>query len=134
MKHTPAKWLDKGLFHAPHYYTLVTTEKQLHQEMRRLNVPRDRWPYFDKKGVTASMVELENEDGKRCAIVIIPPAKQHDPIDTAASIVHEAMHLWRAIREHIGETSPSCEFEAYAMQNITEQLFREYARQTGRAS
>ncbi len=37
-------------------------------------------------------------------------------------LAHEAVHVWRHIREKIGETDPSSEFEAYAVQSITQFL------------
>jgi len=52
-----------------------------------------------------------------------------DPILAAAVLVHEATHAKQRFMEVIGERSPSTEFEAYAMQNLTENLLREYHRQ-----
>jgi hypothetical protein len=41
-------------------------------------------------------------------------------------LVHEATHVWQHICESIGETKPSVEFEAYAMQSIVSNLLTAY--------
>ena len=68
------------------------------------------------------------KDGKRVAIVTV---LKRSPQDTVELLVHEAMHVWRDIRESIGEDHPSSEFEAYAMQNITSALFDAYVKTRG---
>jgi len=127
---TTARWQDRSITGTPLRYTLVTTEEMLHKELRRLGVPRGNWPYFTKTGVGASAVQLEDGDGRQCAIIIVPPIEGSTGPEIASRIVHEAMHLWRWTREIIGEDQPSSEFEAYAMENICRNLFEEYARQT----
>lgn len=51
-------------------------------------------------------------------------------IDVAALLVHEAMHVWQAFCEHVGEKSPSDEFEAYSIQSIFHELMTAYANKT----
>jgi hypothetical protein len=51
-------------------------------------------------------------------------------IQIHALLTHEAMHLWREIRNQIGEKEPSAEFEAYAIQKITQNLAYSYEKQT----
>lgn len=53
------------------------------------------------------------------------------PLNTAALLVHEAAHVWQDICEGIGEARPSSEFEAYALQNIVEDLFTAYEKTRG---
>lgn len=46
-------------------------------------------------------------------------------------IFHEAVHVWQRVREEMGETSPSTEFEAYAIQHIGLQLLMAYDQTRG---
>lgn len=41
-------------------------------------------------------------------------------------IVHEAVHVWQRIVEHIGEHKPSDEFMAYGIQTIAQELMFAY--------
>ena len=126
MKH---KWLAQTLVGLPLSLTLVTSEQELHRAMRHLNVPRNEWVDFAPEGTAGSCVTLEQGADRAC-IVTIPLFDDSSGIDYASRIVHEAMHVWRVVREVIGEFEPSLEFEAYAMENITRTLFLEFARQT----
>ena len=68
-------------------------------------------------------------DGKVCAIVTIN--KRVDGKDSngiVGLIVHEAVHVWQLVRENIGEANPSSEFEAYAIQAISQELIEAYAK------
>ena len=47
-----------------------------------------------------------------------------------ALLVHEAVHVWQAFCEDIGEKSPSDEFEAYSIQSISYELMTAYANKT----
>ena len=42
-------------------------------------------------------------------------------------LVHEAVHVWQQTRVYLGETAPSPEFEAYAIQNISGNLMQAFA-------
>lgn len=52
--------------------------------------------------------------------------KKKDPAGVMGLLVHEATHVWQYIRKDIGEKKPSVEFEAYAMHNITTELWKAY--------
>lgn len=49
-------------------------------------------------------------------------AARVDLAQMVAILAHEAVHVWRHVREKIGETDPSSEFEAYAVQSIVQFL------------
>jgi hypothetical protein len=53
------------------------------------------------------------------------------PTRVAASLVHEAVHIWQHHCKHWGETSPADEQMAYGIEYISENLFNEYVRQIG---
>ena len=43
-------------------------------------------------------------------------------------IAHEATHVWQQYADHIGESFPGREQEAYAIQWVTQTLYEEYLR------
>lgn len=65
-------------------------------------------------------------DGDSAALVCLKENHGCTLNQVHALLVHEAMHLWRDVRELIGEDEPSKEFEAYAMQAICQRLFYAY--------
>ena len=118
-------WLDRSLVDAPFFYTLATGEKLFHKALRHLNVPRDRWPAFilnPWSDATAHMFESEAK------LTYVARDGMSMP-QVAALVTHEAVHMWQTARERMGERSPSTEFEAYAIQALTQRLLEEYERQ-----
>ena len=115
-------WCDRGWM--PTYYGFCPSEKAWRREMKRLaandgmDVERVPYPTADAR---ATSLEA---DGKRLLYIVTVSERLNDQIanDPAALcclMVHEAVHVWQGIREHIGEKSPSIEFEAYSIQAIT---------------
>lgn len=109
-------WIDKGWL--PVYIGFCPSRKAWDREMKRMSI--DDSPYPGSDGCTT---RLENGSGKTCIIVCINERLDADSCrhGIAGLIVHECMHAWRYILLAIGEDTPSCEFEAYAMQSITQQ-------------
>jgi len=125
-------WCDRRLILSPIYFGLCTTEKAFHKELRRMNVPIDTWPSFitnEWSNATCHQFQ-KGDDGKLCCIVCIYPKKETAGIEIAALLVHEAVHIWQAVRENIGEEKPSSEFEAYSIQCISLGLMDQYYAQT----
>lgn len=119
----PNPWLNRALYTSPIHYCLLTTEAQYRRLMKRMGVrsPND----WLGTGV-ASTHHLHDEHGDRCAVVCYPVKLKTLPHEVAGVLAHEAMHIWRAVHEHIGEDHPSSEFEAYAMQHIVGNLHWAY--------
>lgn len=110
-------WCDRGWM--PIYFGFCPSEKAWKREMKHFGVDL---PYPDADGRTTW---LRNGEGNECAIVTIGDQFQRDSHchnGVVCLLVHEGMHVWRGIREGIGEDHPSAEFEAYAIQNISLQL------------
>lgn len=127
-----AKWLDRALFVSSHYFTLCTTEKMFNKELKRLKVPKKDWPPFVNtwhSNATCHYFE-KSEKNRMLAIVCVPVRKDVELIGIHALLCHEAVHIWQQVREAYGESRPSSELEAYAIQNLAQELMTEYARQT----
>lgn len=60
------------------------------------------------------------------AIICIKEGLELSLIETFSLLVHEAVHLWQAHCEYIGEEAPGDEIEAYAIQKIATELMKEY--------
>lgn len=78
---------------------------------------------------TATTTTLESEN-KRCCVVSLnlEITKDLDPIDIATVLVHEAVHVFQQHCKNIGEDNPSEEFEAYSIQQISQQLMLAYRK------
>lgn len=94
--------------------------------MKRLGLAA---PLLDYPTTEARTSHFEKGNKDPCLIVTIADQLDRcDRLGLLALLVHEAAHVWQAVRRDIGETEPSAEFEAYALQNITLQLCAAYSK------
>lgn len=95
--------------------------------MKRLNVPKEPYPRAD-----ANCAQFESPQGSVVCIVTVneklDAKRKGDPNALVGLVVHEATHVWQRIRETIGERNPSHEFEAYAVQTISQELLQAYSK------
>ena len=126
---TVARWLERGLVRSPFYLSLCTTERQFHRQLRHVGVERADWPEFITSPHANATAHFFHPKGKPIAIVCLHPAPERDQLEVVGLIVHEAVHVWQEVIEHIGEYRPSHEFEAYSVQSLTQVLLGEYRRQ-----
>ncbi len=61
-------------------------------------------------------------------MVCLRETEGRKPVEVAGLLVHEAVHVWQAYADHIGEAQPGREQEAYAIQCIAQELMAEFAR------
>lgn len=122
---TKTNWLDRTLVLGP-FLALFTTEKAYKAEMKLLGVENPN-PWI-LEGSNATVHNMQRGGDVMC-VVCMPVNKDFSPADVTAVLVHEAVHVWQAFASHIGERKPSDEFEAYAIQNISQTLIDEYQRQ-----
>jgi hypothetical protein len=120
------KWLNRDLITGP-YLGLATTEAEFHKALRHCKVPADKWPKWVSEGANATTHTMGNAQGYTTCIVCLRPDKDCTPIQIAAVLVHEAVHVWQEHCERIGEDRPSPEFEAYSIQAISQRLMQAYA-------
>jgi hypothetical protein len=119
-------WLPDTLVSSFIPYTLQTTEAGFHRVLKNMGVPLGEYPKFANP--YASTVKLTKGDESKI-IVSVRTDKKVDKIKMYCVLVHEAVHIWQHIKEDIGETNPSMEFEAYSIEQISRNLIQEYERQ-----
>jgi len=128
------EWLNRDLLTSPYCYALCLSEEVFHVELRSLEVPERHWPEFLKTShAHATTNFFEKLDGaENCAIVTMHPSKDREIEQVYALLVHEAVHIWQATKELIGEDHPGKETEAYAIQRIAQSLMFLYKEQTAK--
>lgn len=120
-------WLTRRTVEAP-YMTLCLSEAAYLTAVKHCGIKNpDAWLGEHARASVHTWVQNSN---LLCLVCVHPDAAKADPIDLCSSLVHEAVHVFQRLCEHIGERKPSMEFEAYSIQNISEALMREYVRQT----
>lgn len=126
-----AVWCDRTLARSPVHYALCTSEAQFKREMRRLSIPpedRDAWVLNEHSDATTHKFELLLTR-KKIAVVCLRATPTSTSIGIAALLVHEAVHIYQWVKELIGEDKPGAEGEAYAIQEISQNLMQAYADQ-----
>jgi hypothetical protein len=118
-------WCDRGW--QPHHYGFCPDKAAWDREMKRLGVTGTAYPATD--GACSHFTNLK--EASNCTIVTIS-TKKRPPLVIVGLIVHEAMHVWREVRDSIGERHPSAEFEAYSLQAITQNLISAYEKTRGK--
>ena len=131
MNKTPDLWLERNMFMGG-YLAFVTSQEEFELALAEIKyhdcedkfVPNG-WPacthtFADVNGSIACIVGLDMER-----------AAQEDPIDVAALLVHEAVHVWQENEKAAGKLG--CfgeEGEAYSIQNISTRLMAEYVKRS----
>lgn len=115
------KYLSRSLLTLPLYLGLCRDEAAFQKEMKRLKVPRESWPPFIPDGKDACAHFFER--GSDVNVVICLARRKRPKAQLHALLVHEAVHVWQEVRRILGEKEPSSEFEAYAVQSISQTLF-----------
>ena len=121
------KWLNRDLVTGP-YLGLALSEKDFHKALKHCAIPREKWPEWIKTDQADATVHFfTNQASKLCAVVCLRMRDGIEGIQVASMLVHDAVHIWQEFRDHIGETNPSREFEAYSIQSISQRLMYAYA-------
>lgn len=119
------KYLDRALVISPVHIVLCTSEKEFLKEKKRRGIREE--VQFLGKGAGASTHTWGNDEVQTCIVCIdikVSSTKKLEQVH--ALLTHEAVHVWQFIREQMGESNPSSEFEAYAIQSITQNLLLAY--------
>lgn len=122
-------WLNRGLLLGG-YVALVTSQDEFVKALADIKITEYE-DTFVPNGWPACTHSFANVDGSIACIVGLDLAHcaEQDPIDVAALLVHEAVHVWQQNESAAGKLGCfGTEGEAYAIQNISTQLMTEYAR------
>lgn len=120
-------WLDRYVGQAGPYLTLCLTQAEFDAAMRHLKVPEPGGTYV-VGGAAATTTFVTDVGGRHSAVVCLRHFKNQTPVEVAALLVHEAVHIWQRYLEMLGEKAPGDELEAYGIQAISQTLMLEYAR------
>uniref|UniRef100_A0A6M3LR09 Uncharacterized protein n=1 Tax=viral metagenome TaxID=1070528 RepID=A0A6M3LR09_9ZZZZ len=115
------KWIDRSLYDAPFCIGLCLSERAFKAELKKLKVPRETWPEWVSPVHDAHVVTVSQES-TRTKLCFVCVDGVSDGEAMLGILVHEATHVWQAICEDMGEDEPSSEFEAYALQKISQGL------------
>ena len=120
------KWLDRRVAKLGPYLTLCLSEKELHSASKKLTHSKIEFPITGAQCSTF----CSQKTGELCAIVSVSQQSQNknSSIELAGLLIHEAVHVWQAYVENLGEVRHGDEQEAYAIQGISQELLAEYAR------
>jgi len=131
MKDT-ARWCSREIIRAPFFYALCLREKDFHAELKHIKLPKKVWPEYIKNWHSSATCHWFTNEKKQTvtAIICMQGWEQREDIAVYGLLTHEAVHLWQEAKELYGEKSPSIEFEAYAIQNIAQNLFQQFKDQT----
>lgn len=127
------EYATRSLMPLPVALVLFTREKDFRAELERLGITLgcDFVPH-PAVAVVHSFEDIRQ--GTEINMVCIDMAKLVDKssAEVVAMIVHEACHVKQNCMRYIGEKKPSREFEAYAMQHITEALLTQFFKQNAK--
>ncbi|MBB5040816.1 hypothetical protein [Shinella fusca] len=121
-------WLDQGW--QPVAIGFCPSEAAWDREAKRWNISADYPSIAGWGGHTA----LFNNSTTHQNIILVTVGRgsERDAMEVISTIVHEAVHVWQFVRQVIGEDNPGIEMEAYAIQNITENLVDAYCQTQGK--
>ena len=123
---TTYRWLDRRVAMPAPYMTLCLSEEEYLRAMKHCKISNP--PPWVSPGANATTHLLDNAKGQRVCIVTLRGCEGQDPIEVAGLLVHEAVHIWQAYAESMGERNPGSEQEAYAIQGLSQTLMAEFAR------
>ena len=121
-------WLARGLFQGG-FLAFVTSQEEFEQALKDIEVT-DYQDLYVPNGWPACTHSFDKVNGSVACIVGLNMelAAQQDPIDVAALLVHEAVHVWQTNEDAAGKMGCfGSEGEAYAIQNISTRLMTAYA-------
>ena len=121
------KWLERSLITGGHL-ALVTTQKEYEAALKDLKL-ESNGSSFCPTGFQACTHTFTNVNGSIACIVgfDMNDAVGRDPMDVAALLVHEAVHVWQEVEAASGKMGCfGTEGEAYFIQSISAQLMYAY--------
>ena len=120
------KWLDRPVIVAPHL-ALCGSEKEYLAAVKHLKVTDPtKWLTSSFSGMTHTFTK---DDSITCIVTIdFKTCKDFTLSEIVGILAHEATHVCQQLYDNIGESKPSTELEAYAIQCTTQRLVAEFLR------
>ena len=125
MNKAKAVWLNRDVALPGPHLSLCLSEAEFDAALDHLRIPKRDRPPFVKSDATTHFFQSEHGCA---AVVCLQSGPQWEGVQVASLLVHEAVHVWKAHLEDIGEDEPGEEQEAYGVQTIAQTLMYEYAR------
>lgn len=122
------RWLNRRIAAPGPFLTLCLDQAEFDKALAHLRFRVA--PDFVSPGSDATTHLITGPRGLAC-VVCLDGWHGRDPIEVAGLLVHEAVHVWQAYAEQIGERDPGAEQEAYGVQAISQELMSEFARRIG---
>lgn len=124
------EWLDRRTNKLP-FFTLTGTDDLYRQAMKHLEVPYPAAWFSNPDHQGACCHYYTNPKGESVCVVALDILKHidKDQVTILSMLVHEASHVVEEFFDNIGEKNPASEQRAYALQYVSDELFREYRRQ-----
>lgn len=126
-------WLDRSINICSMYYVLCLDIPSFHRVLKHCGIPQQDYPNFVARSHSNATVHylLDGKEHKKIAVICIKDYQNKEPVQVAALLCHESVHIVQEHMDDIGETNPSREFVAYAVQNIFQSLAESFVKQTG---
>lgn len=120
-------WIDRGW--QPVAIGFCPSKKAWKRAARQNKIV-SKWPDL---GASDGHTEwLRNDAGEGIILVAIDANAEQDALSVIVTLVHEAVHVWQFICQHIGEDAPGIEMEAYGIAAISRGLVEAYCRTLGK--
>ena len=123
---TATRWLDRRIASPGPHLALCLSEDEFKAACRHLKATAPPW--IKTPQAHATLHWFERPDAPLTAVLCMQKWQGRDPIEVAGLLVHEAVHVWQGYADHIGESGPGLEQEAYAVQAIAQEFMAEFAR------
>lgn len=121
-------WIDRGW--QPVAIGFCPSETAWNREMKRVNGTAP-WPDIPNAGGHTQWLRNDTT-GEAIILVCIHSEAERDALEVILTILHEAVHVWQFLCDHIGEKKPGIEMEAYGIENITRSLIEAYTSTQGK--
>ncbi len=106
----------------PVQFGFTTNEKDFHSEMERLKITEE--VVFVGEGATAA-THYVRKDELLIIVVALKTPRKMTRAQIYGLLIHEAVHVWRNILDHIHEYNPGREIEAYHIQTIAQAMIED---------
>lgn len=121
-------WIDRGW--QPVAVGFCPSREAWEREAKRLNID-SRYPEAANRGGHTEL-SVNNKTGEAIIVVTVFDGGERDALELFMTIVHEAVHVWQFICQHIGERAPGVEVEAYSIERIANNLIEAYMKSRGK--